>query len=188
MKINLLLSRLRVLSASQFIQCLRPVPVNVLLYRGTESPESSFCQSPSVYIESFSLDHPSGREEIDKRLTAYNIAYVAFISGEIAHESWVFFDTLLPSQYGFDPSFPVIGNSYTADRFRRQGLFSESLRYILKDLRDRSISRNVYILTSPTVLASSRAIEKAGYELIAQLRGTRVFGVFIYNKSLKMVA
>jgi hypothetical protein len=137
-------------------------------------------------IESFSIDHLSGNDHIDKRLKRDNIAYVMLVNGIIAHESWVFFNTLLPAQYGFDPLLPVIGDSYTTPDFRNKGLFQQSVSYILMDLRSRNISRNAYIITTPQNLASTRALEKAGCQLLAQLRGTRLFGLFIVNKSARL--
>jgi hypothetical protein len=137
----------------------------------------------SVSINSFSLDHLSKVDRIDKRLTPYNLAYVGFYSGEIIHESWVSFNTLLPSQYGFDSCFPVIGHSCTSHPYRGLGIYTYTLNYILNDLRDRNISSNAYILVSPSNKASIRGIEKAGYQLLAHLKGIRLLGCFIINRS-----
>ena len=187
MKADLLIERLRMLPVGQLFQHLRPKSIDALLYLGKESSSLHSCrQTTAVSIESFSVDHPSGDDQIDKRLTRNNIAYIVFISGKIAHQSWVFFNTLLPSQYGFDSHLPVIGDSYTAPDFRSQGLFQYSLGYILEDLRNRNISRNAYIITTPGNLSSIRALEKGGCQFLAHLRGTRLFGVLIFNKSAMM--
>jgi hypothetical protein len=187
MKADILLKRLRTLPIAQFIQCLRPKSIDALLWITKDSSVKRSCSPQSAMaIESFSMDHLSGNHDIDKRLKRDNIVYVVFANGVIAHESWVFFNTLLPAQYGFDPLLPVIGDSYTTPGFRNKGLFQNSLSYILEDLRSRNISRNAYIMTLPQNLASTRALEKAGCQLLAQLKGTRVLGLFILNKSTKL--
>jgi hypothetical protein len=189
MKADLLIGRLRRLPVRQLIQRLRPKSIDAYLYLGKESSNMhSRRLITAVSIETFSIDHPSGHDQIDKRLTRNNIAYIVFISGKVAHQSWVFFNTLLPSQYGFDSHLPVIGDSYTAHGFRSQGLFQYSLGYILEDLRIRNISKSAYIITTPGNLSSIRALEKGGCQFLAHLRGTRLFGVFIINKSATMAA
>ena len=184
MNANLLLNRMQTLSVRQLTKVVLPIPINELLYIGKESPK--MCPhhlTSSVSIKSFSIGHLSGVDRIDKRLTTHRLAYVVFYSGEIVHESWVFFDTLLPSQYGFDSRFPVVGDCFTKPLYRGKCIYPYALSYILNDLRNRNISSNAYILVSPTNNASIRGIENAGYQLLAQLKGTRLLGVFIFNKS-----
>ena len=184
MNANLLLRRLQNLSGRQLAKGFLPMPINELLYVGKASPKMCPHRLPSaVSIKSFSLEHPSGVDQIDKRLTSNKLAYVVFYSGEIVHENWVTFDTLLPSQYGFDSRFPVIGHGFTKPQYRGKRLQPYALSYILNDLRHRNISSNAYTLVSPTNNASIRGIENAGYQLLAQLKGTRILGVFIFNKS-----
>jgi hypothetical protein len=161
-----------------------PIPINVLLYIGTDSPKMCPYNLPSsLSIKSFSIEHPSRLDRIDKRLTLHNLAYVVFDSGEIVHESWVSFDTLLPSQYGYESRFPVIAHSSTESLYRGKDIYPYALNYILNDLRNRNICSNVYILVSPENNASIRGIEKAGYQLLAQLNGIRLLGFLILNKS-----
>lgn len=184
MNANLLLHRMQTLSVRQLTKVVLPMPINELLYIGKESPKMcSHNLLSSVSIKTFSMEHLSEVDEIDKRLTPHRLAYVVFHSGEIVHESWVFFDTLLPSQYGFDFRFPVVGDCFTKPLYRGKCIYPFALNYILNDLRNRNISSNAYILVSPTNNASIRGIEKAGYQLLAQLKGTRLLGVFIINKS-----
>jgi len=166
------------------MEALLPKSINVLLYMGREP--SKLCPYPlpsSIAIKLFSIGSLSNVDRIDKRLTSYNQAYVGFYFGEIAHESWASFDTLLPSQFGFDSRFPVIGYSHTVPKYRGKSIYPAVLNYILHDLRTRNISSNAYILVSPENKASIRGIEKAGFELVAHLKGLRIVGFHIINKS-----
>lgn len=184
MNANLLLNRIQNLSSRQLAQSFLPMPINELLYIGKESPKMCSHHLPSpVSIRSFSIEHLSGVDQIDKKLKPNRLAYAVLYSGEIVHESWVFFDALLPLQYGFDSRFPVVGDCFTKPLYRGKSIYPFALNYILNDLRNRNISSNAYILVSPLNKASIRGIENAGYQLLAQLKGTRFLGVFIFNKS-----
>lgn len=189
MNANLILRRLQVLSAREFMEALRPHHMNELLYLSKESPEICPHRLPSsVSIKSFSIEHPSGIDKIDRRLTAHRLAYAVFYAGEIIHENWVSFDTLLPSQFGFDGRIPVVGHVFTKPEYRGKGICPYALSYLLNDLINRNISRNAYTLVSSTNNPSIRAVEKAGFELIARLKGLRILGGLFINKSMIKVA
>src|SRR5688572_10203522 len=137
-----------------------------------------------VSIKSFSMKHLSGLDRIDKCLTPNRSVYVVVCCGEIVHQSWVCFDVLTPSFYGFDPSVPVI-ESFTNRLFRGYGIYPYALNYILTDLKSRHIADRVYALVSPTNKASIRGLEKVGFQYLAHLKGTRLLGIFIMNKSIE---
>jgi hypothetical protein len=184
MNLKLFFRRLRTVDVRQMGKALLPTPINVLLYMGREPSKLCPHHLPSsIAINSFSMGNLSNVDRIDKRLTSYNLAYVGSYSGKIVHESWVSFDTLLPSQFGFDSRFPVIGYSHTLPTYRGRSIYPCVLNYILHDLRNRNISNNAYILVSPENKASIRGIEKAGFELVAHLKGLRIVGSYIINKS-----
>lgn len=184
MNVNYILRRLRKLSARQLMDALRPYHVNELLYLSKKSPKICPHRLPSsVSIKCFSMEHSSGLDGIDKRLTEQRLAYVVFNGGEIIHENWITFDALLPSQFGFDPRIPVVGYGYTAPEYRGKGVCPYALSYILNDMIDRNISHKAYTIVSPTNSASIRAVEKGGFELIAQLKGLRILGGLFINKS-----
>lgn len=185
MNANLILRRLQVLSARELLNALRPRHMNKLLYLSKESPKICPHRLPSsVSIKSFSMEQPSGVDEIDRRLTAHRIAYVVFYGGEIVHENWISFDTPLPSQFGFDSQVPVVGYVFTKPQYRGKGICPYALSYLLNDMIDRNISRKAYTIVSPTNSASIRAVEKSGFELIAQLKGLRILGALLINKSM----
>jgi hypothetical protein len=184
MNANFILRRLRTLSARQLIESLRPHHVNEFLYLSKESPKICAHRLPSsVSIKCFSVEHPSGIDGIDKRLTVHRLAYVVFYGGEIIHENWLTFDTLLPLRFGFDPRIPVVGYGFTVPNYRGKGVCPYALSYLLNDMIDRNISRKAYTIVSPTNSASIRAVEKGGFELVAQLKGLRVLGGLLIHKS-----
>jgi hypothetical protein len=159
--------------------------VDDFLYIGDESPKLLIYDLPSsLSIERFSIKHVSGVDRIDSRLTPYNLAYIVSDSNETIHESWVSFDALLPSQYKYDSRLPVIGHCFTAPPHRGKGIYPFVLNYILNDLRSRNISSNAYILVSSANKTSIMGIEKAGFRRLARLKGTRVLGCLIFNKSI----
>ena len=137
-------------------------------------------------LKSFSAENLSGLDRIDKRLTAYRSAYVVFCCGEIVHQSWVRFDALTPSLYGFDSSVPLI-ESFTNPIYRGNGIYPYALSCLLKDLKSRHITDKVYALVSPKNKASIRGLEKAGFQRLGHLKGTRHLGLFITNKSIERV-
>lgn len=189
MNAHLLLRRLQMMSARQFLDALKPHHTDELLFLSKDSPKICPHRLPSsVSIKSFSTDHPSGIDRIDRRLTPQRLAYVVFHGDEIIHENWLTFDTLLPSQFGFDARIPVVGYGFTSPQYRGKGICPYALSYLLNDMIDRNISRNAYTIVSPTNTASIRAVEKAGFELIAQLRGLKVLGGMFINKSTSKVS
>jgi len=169
------------------MDALRPHHMDELLFVSKESPKIyPHRLSSSVSIKCFSVEHPSGIDVIDKRLTVHRLAYVVFYCGEIIHENWLTFDTLLPSQFGFDSRIPVVGYGFTAPQYRGKGVCPYALSYLLNDMIDRNISRRAYTIVSPTNSASIRAVEKGGFELIAQLKGLRLLGgMFIHKSTIK---
>jgi GNAT superfamily N-acetyltransferase len=181
---KLFLLRSKIFGIRQLVKTLFPVTIDDLLYIGEELPHMHRQDISSLYsVKRFSMEHLSGVKRIDSRLTPYNLAYVVCESDEIVHESWVCFDTLLPSQYGFDSDLPVIGHSFTTPRYRGAGIYSYMLNYVLNDLKARNISINAYVLVSSTNKTSIRGIERAGFRRLALLKGTRVLGCLIFNKS-----
>ena len=183
---SLILRRIRGSHLRELLTAAAPLSINRLLYIGEESAQSPRRLPACFSTKSFSMKHLSGVDRIDERLTRYRLAYVVFCFGEIVHESWVCFDAPLPSQYGFDVRLPVIDRSVTHNLYRGKGIFPYVLNHILHDLKNRRINDGVYVLVSPTNYASIRGIQKAGFKLLAHLKGTRLLGCFITNKSIQI--
>jgi RimJ/RimL family protein N-acetyltransferase len=161
------------------------VIVNDVLYVGEASAMACQHRLPfQVSIKCFSATNPSGVKGIDEMLTPHRMVYIATCFGEIAHRTSVCFDVPTPTQYGFDPQVPVI-DSYTAPLYRGNGIYPYALSYILKDLKARRITDRAYALVHPFNSASIRGLEKAGFQRLAHLKGTRILGMFIRNKSIE---
>jgi hypothetical protein len=73
-----------------------------------------------ICIERFSYNQNTGIHSIDKRSSPFRECYVARMNGELAHESWLFFDVMLPVQFGFEGDVPVIGECVTYPEFSRK--------------------------------------------------------------------
>jgi hypothetical protein len=124
-------------------------------------------------VRRYDLASPSGDAAVDARLTAWRACYVASVDGEMAHRSWLLFDTTLPSLFGFDGGVPVIGECATADRFRGKRIYPHVLQHILADVRARALAEQVYVLVSARNAPSIAGIERAGFTRRAHLRGVR---------------
>jgi hypothetical protein len=181
-----LLRRIQSSDFRELVNAVAPMTINDLLYIGEESAELSPHRLPFPLSVKYCSKHcVSGVGSIDARLTPHRSAYVFFRGGEMVHESWVHLDAFTPSQYGFDSRLPVIGQCFTKRAYRGNGIFPAALSYILKDLKNRHITDRVYTLVSPTNNASIRGIEKAGFRRLAHLKGTRLLGLCIANKSVE---
>jgi hypothetical protein len=182
---TVLLRRVRHSDLRQLLIAAAPTYIDDLLYTGEASATKCSLRLPfAVSIKSFSINNLSGVDRIDKRLTSTRSVYVVVCCREIVHQSWIQFDALTPSFYGFDPSVPVI-ESFTNPLFRGYGIYPYALDCILKDLKSRHIADRVYALVPPTNKASIRGLEKAGFQPLAHLKGTRLLGMFILNKSME---
>jgi len=181
-----LLRRIQSSALRELFSAVAPITINDLLFIGEESAEVG---RPGLAfdlsIKCFSKKHLSGVDRIDERLTPHRLAYAVFCCGEIVHESWVHLDTLTPSQYGFDSRVPVIGGSCTKRMYRGNGIYPYALNYILNDLKNRHISNRAYTLVSATNNASIRGLKKAGFQPLAHLKGARILGFCILNKSIE---
>jgi RimJ/RimL family protein N-acetyltransferase len=185
---SVILRRLEGSDLRQLLRAASPTAINDLLFVGEESAQ--VCPHRPrfpVSITYFSTKQLSGVNRIDERLTPHRSAYVVFCNGEIVHESWVRFDTTTPSQYGFDSHVPVI-ESFTARSYRGNSICPYVLSNIVRDLKTRQIANRIYALVQPTNSASIRGLEKAGFQLHAHLKGTRLLGLYIINKSIERVS
>jgi hypothetical protein len=177
------LAKLPSLSCKQICTFLRPAKIDEVLY----SIDCDVKLSPQSFdgalsIERFNLSRLSGIPSIDHNIRGQRECYVVIEKGEVTHYSWLFFDVLLPWQFGFDPTVPVIGACVTYPAFRGRHIFTKVLNHIISDLNARSVSDKAYILVSPQNTASIRAIERAGFKRLAHLRGARYFG-FLLQKN-----
>ena len=184
----ILLRRIQASDLRRLLLAASPTYINDLLFIGEESAKVYSHRLPfPLSIKCFSIQNLSGVDRIDEKLTPHRLAYGVFCYHEMVHQSWVRLDRLTPAQYKFDPHVPVIGESFTQRTYRGNDIFPYALNYILKDLKNRHISDRAYALVSPTNNASIRGLEKAGFQLLAHLKGTRFLGLCIINKSIERV-
>ena len=180
MKIGPFLHKLKSIKPRHLYKLLSLRVFDELLY-SMDTNGQTYTINKEMSIERFSYNQSSGLERIDKRSTPFRECYLARIDGVVVHESWLFFDVLLPAQFGFDSDIPVIGECVTYPQFRGRNIYPQVLRYIVADLNQRKICKKVFILVSPLNKPSIRGIERAGFNLLGRLRGKKILG-FTVNK------
>lgn len=180
-----LLQKFRSLGPQQFAAALLPISIDELLYSidvtastPSDPPNSDF------RIERFDVTRVSNNPQIDSRLSGTRTCYLIQVDGAIAHQSWLSFAVLLPSQFGFDGATPVIGECYTNPAYRGRAMYTTVLKHIVADVASRQLADSIFILVSPDNAPSIRGIERAGFRLQGRLRGRRVLGL-LTRRSIK---
>jgi hypothetical protein len=182
MKLRVLLNRLKSARLKRLYKQFSLQAVDELLY-SINTNESNFLINEEIIIERLTHNQNTGIERIDNRSGPLRECYLARIKGEIAHESWLFYDVLLPGQFGFDADVPVIGDCLTYTAYRGRNIYPHVLRYIAADLEKRKVCKKVFILVSPDNKPSIRGIERAGFYLLARIQGKKILG-FLLNKNI----
>jgi RimJ/RimL family protein N-acetyltransferase len=167
-------TRLRTAGPGALLRAVRPRRVDELLYAADVAAElpATPCPVP-VQVERFDARALSGDPSIDRRLDGRRACFVARVDGRIAHRSWLHDDTLLPSLFGYGAA-PVIGDCATDPAFRGLHLYPHVLAHIVADVRARALADAVHVLVAPDNAPSIRGIERAGFRLVAHLRGVRI--------------
>jgi len=122
-----------------------------------------------------------GIPQLDKKLSASNCCYYVCIGNHLAHQNWVFFKSHLLNQFGL-PKLPVLGDGFTLEQFRGQGIQPFVLTKMLRDLASQGY-KGAYTLVSPSNASSIRGVEKAGFVLKMRLKGSRLLGIY-YRKTI----
>jgi RimJ/RimL family protein N-acetyltransferase len=178
---------------------LLPKHIDQLLYQyepRSDGPAPSVTHAPAsltsantgpdeLTIHRFDVDHPSGLREIDANLSAAVSCYAVLDGGRVAHVSYLFTNTRLPGQSGFDPSIPVIGACFTDPNQRGRHLYPRVLSHILYEQVLSGKLPTIYILVAPDNEPSIRGIERAGFTRKARIRGTRIGGI-LFDKSVTL--
>ncbi|MEZ4699363.1 MAG: hypothetical protein R2834_03450 [Rhodothermales bacterium] len=173
------LRRLRRMTPASAFRLLLFRPIDFLLYETTNPLDevAAVGEQPEIKVFAGSAPPP-----LASRMNERKIAYAIFDQGRLVHESWVSFDTLLPSQFGFDPEIPVIGDCATDASYRGRRIYPYVISRIPADLATRGIGPSAYVLVAPDNEASIRGIERAGYVKRARMRGWRVLGFMMARK------
>ncbi|MCA9150142.1 MAG: hypothetical protein KDA92_12605 [Planctomycetales bacterium] len=170
---------------ARILSALQPCRIDQWLYVSDVPSAQPSSLTSGVVIRHFDVEHLSGNSSIDSKISRWRECYAAFVDDELAHQSWLRRDVLLPRRFGFSGTVPVIGDSHTAEAFRGRGLYPQVLQQIcaekaseLCDTRDSATEKaQVYILVSPENAPSIRGIERAGFRRLARLQGWRVAGL-----------
>lgn len=172
-----LFQKLRSLRPQQFAAAMLPRPIDQLLYSmDAKSSTQSEPGSGAYVVERYDNTHKSHIQDIDQRLSPGNICYLIRIDEAIAHQCWLSFGALLPSQFGFDSRTPLIADGYTDPRYRGRGMLTTSMRHIAMDVASRGLSDSIFALVSPKNTPSIHSLERVGFTLRCRLRGRRILG------------
>jgi hypothetical protein len=179
-------ARLRGTPLRTTLRALRPQSVDEFLYIGpadrSERKLGAITPVADMQIAYFTPASPSGVAAIDSRLGAGRHCFVASLGPEIVHQSWVFFGSLLLSQFGYAKGAALIGDCVTEPHFRGRGIYSAVL--IEADAKLTSVTGAApYVLVSPANTGSIRGIERAGYRRLAHLTGLRVGPLLLRRKA-----
>lgn len=183
----MIIRRLRRTPLRKLFLMLKPTKVDQYLYveRDEMSTVGHTLPRP-LRIEMYSHLIRSGRPQYDNKLDSGVELFLAFDGEVIVHESWVFHDVLLPSQYGFQPAAPVIGDCWTNDNYRGARIYPFMLTTIVNILRCRPGHIKSFILVAPGNTPSIKGIERAGFCLLGRLCGIRILGVLIHKNMRKL--
>lgn len=111
------------------------------------------------------------------------IIYRAFAGGQEVHHSHLFPYSVTVMQFGYG-KYSVIGDCATIPEYRGLGIYPHMLNYIVGDLKIIGHTDRVYILVSPDNSPSIKGIERAGFQYLAHLQGTR-FGPVMMRTQVK---
>lgn len=189
MKIRKVLNRIQNLSFNQIIKYLKVHEIDQLLYESNGSlyfcDNQNIIQDNNYNLEFYSISEQSGITSIDEQLTSYKSVYILRHKKNIVHESWVYFDSILPEQFGFDENIPLIGDCKTIPSYRGKGIYPYVLCQIVNDLQKKKYVKKAYILVSPHNRPSIHGIEKANFNFLGHLKAKRIFGM--YTNKQKMI-
>ena len=114
----------------------------------------------------------SPTDEILHRFDAGSRCYAARVDGRLASYGWVSFREESVGELNLRvrllPGEAYIWDCFTLPEYRRQGLYSALLGYILSHLEEGSVCRT-WIGTDTDNIASQRGIARAGFRHVADL-------------------
>lgn len=110
--------------------------------------------------------------------------FLAFSEGRLVHIAWLHYSSGAEKVYPHvnikkDEAF--IGRCDTHPGFRGNNIYPVVLQHIVRYATAKNINK-CFISTAPTLVASIRGIEKAGFSFVAKLRKFRLFGKSFNNQ------
>lgn len=106
-------------------------------------------------------------------------AYLVVDSNRVIHASLVFTKNLLARQLGFRKAL-TIGNCFTDQAYRGQGIYSAVLSRISADFPDQTL----VVFVDPANTASVRGLEKAGFRKLYEFVMYRLLGICLHERKL----
>jgi hypothetical protein len=133
------------------------------------------CQLDKKYkLQIFNTAETSNIKRIDQKKKADNTCYAVFDNDKIIHESWIFYHKLITTQLSFKNAL-TIGDCYTHNEYKGQGIYTCILKKILFDFKDQAL----VIYTTPDNIISVKGILKAGFIKSFSFKLTRFLGLRI---------
>ena len=128
------LSRLRWRDIRELLTAQR---IDAYFYLGTVE-SLSLANLEALPLEHYTMHSPSGRPEIDSRLTPWRECYALCDDGEVVHQSWVLRDLILPTRLEICPNLPVIGECTTNPAQRGRHIYARAIRQIALEVMTSS--------------------------------------------------
>jgi RimJ/RimL family protein N-acetyltransferase len=119
----------------------------------------------------------AGDPRIDRK--RFHKAYMVLDGSRVVHASLVFQRNLLAWQLGFR-GVHIIGDCFTDEAYRGQGLYPAVLRRIRADFPDRTF----VVFVDPANTPSIRGLEKAGFRRLYEFEMYRLLAVCLYKRKL----
>jgi RimJ/RimL family protein N-acetyltransferase len=124
--------------------------------------------------------HKQIRENFDNG----GVLFLAFSEGKLVHIAWLHYCAGAEKTYPhvkIDKDEAFIGRCDTDPEFRGNNIYPVVLQHIVGYATEKN-KRRCYITTAPTLAASIRGIEKAGFSFAGKLRRFRFFGKTFNNQ------
>jgi len=151
-------------------------------YDGESTKEEQFKVSNNHIvnvIDQKNIEDVSYREVLEAALSNENQVYkeglykqdVLFVmlkNSELVHTTFVQFESKYKLILGETAQIPLIGNCWTSEKCRGQGVYPYILKLACKRMIDRGFSK-VVITCEPKNLASIAGIKKAGFQLVKEI-------------------
>ncbi|PZX47671.1 GNAT family N-acetyltransferase [Algoriphagus chordae] len=148
---------------------LKPFPVDLLLYS---------CTRNSALSDALNKDFPY---QID--FSEADSQFIIKEKGNLIHRSKLFTSSLLLKNFGYKQPYIAIGDCFTDDNYRGQGIYPNVLHHILKKFVS---THDVYMLVAPTNTPSIKGMEKAGLIPLARLRCLKIGPIYLNKNTVKI--
>jgi RimJ/RimL family protein N-acetyltransferase len=119
----------------------------------------------------------AGDPRVDRK--RFHKAYVLVDRSRVIHGSLVFTKNRLARQLGFRGVL-IIGNCFTDEGYRGQGLYPAVLKRIRADFPNRTF----VVFVDPANTPSIRGLEKAGFRKLYEFEMYRLLAVCLYKRKL----